>query len=165
MTDYSTCVVYAIVCRNDNVKNMYVGSTVDLDKRKREHKSLCYNKNFSSYNLKVYKFIRENDGFDNFEFEILEEVCCQNKQQLLEREKFYIECLEPTLNSEVPSRTHKQWREDNPEYHKKYREEHRKKIHQKFICECGGRYTYSGKSSHLKTKKHQNYINNLVKIN
>mgnify|MGYP005988573059 FL=1 len=28
------------------------------------------------------------------------------------------------------------------------------------ICECGGRYTRPNKSSHFKSKKHQNYIEN-----
>ena len=27
------------------------------------------------------------------------------------------------------------------------------------ICECGGRYHYSGKAQHLRTQKHKNWVN------
>ena len=48
---------------------------------------------------------------------------------------------------------------------KKYRDDNKEKIqaykNQKHDCECGGRYTTSHKALHEKTKKRQNFINNL----
>ena len=41
---------------------------------------------------------------------------------------------------------------------KKYRELNLEKIKEKTVCQCGGLYTYSVKSRHLKTIKHQNYL-------
>jgi group I intron endonuclease len=176
MCDYSNSVVYAIVCKDCEIKDMYVGSTNNIDKRKICHKSNCYNVNSDHYNRKVYKFIRENGGFDNFKFQILEEVCCENKQELLERERFYVECLEPSLNIEVPSRSKKEYYQDhreekleyqkeyyqeNQENYKKYYQDHRDKLTEKINCECGGTYTRPHKAKHFKTKKHQDYLKNL----
>jgi len=150
MCDYSNSCVYAIVCKNENIQDMYVGSTSNFEQRKCDHKKDCNNSNRKSYNLKVYKFIRDNGEFDNFKFEILEEVCCENKQELIKRERFYVESLEPSLNIQVPSRSKKE-----------YREQHHDKITEKINCECGGRYTRQHKAKHFKSKKHQHYIKNL----
>ena len=43
------------------------------------------------------------------------------------------------------------------EYQKEYYEN---KIKKKITCSCGSKYIYTSKSRHLKTKKHQNFINN-----
>ena len=43
------------------------------------------------------------------------------------------------------------------ERHKEYYEKNKEEIN----CECGGKYTYYNKNRHIKTKKHQNYINQL----
>ena len=42
---------------------------------------------------------------------------------------------------------------------KEYREKNQDKIKEKLNCECGGKFTYSNKSMHLKSKKHLNFIN------
>jgi hypothetical protein len=34
----------------------------------------------------------------------------------------------------------------------------KEKLHKKFHCDCGGKYTLNGKSQHMKTKKHLKYI-------
>jgi group I intron endonuclease len=169
MSDYSNSVVYAIVCKNENIKDMYVGSSSNFEQRKRDHKSDCYNVNRHHYNRKVYKFIRDNGGFDNFKFEILEEVCCENKQELRSRERYFLEQLGASLNSHVPSRTQKEYkkkyreenREETQEYNKKYYKENQDKLKEKINCECGGRYTRPHKAKHFKSKKHQHYIKNL----
>ena len=63
----------------------------------------------------------------------------------------------------------KQYREVNKdklnEKQKQYREVNKDKINEsqneKFGCDCGGKFTRSHKLQHLKTKKHQDYINSL----
>ena len=42
---------------------------------------------------------------------------------------------------------------------KKYQEVNADKLKQKINCECGGKHTYSHKSNHLKSLKHQKYLN------
>ena len=44
------------------------------------------------------------------------------------------------------------------EYQKEYNETNSDKLNEKFICECGSKYTYKHKSRHLKTLKHLAYI-------
>lgn len=45
----------------------------------------------------------------------------------------------------------------------KYRETNKAKFTEKHECPCGGRYTYSGKSEHFKTKLHKDYLNKAQK--
>ena len=41
---------------------------------------------------------------------------------------------------------------------KDYYEEHKEKLLNKIKCECGGFYIFKHKSTHLKTKEHQNFL-------
>ena len=45
------------------------------------------------------------------------------------------------------------------ERQKQYREQNVLKLKQKFVCNCGGVYTYTSKSNHFKTKRHIRYQN------
>ena len=50
----------------------YVGSCKNLTSRKQQHKESCFNEKSKTYNLKLYKFIRENNIlWTNLKFEIL----------------------------------------------------------------------------------------------
>ena len=50
------------------------------------------------------------------------------------------------------------------ENYKKYKQDNKEKIQQqqkqKHNCECGGKYTNNHKSHHIKSKKHQEYLDN-----
>ena len=39
----------------------YIGSSTDLEKRRKSHIKDCFNSNHKNYNLKIYKFIRDNN--------------------------------------------------------------------------------------------------------
>ena len=56
----------------------------------------------------------------------------------------------------------KKYREDNKEAiairKKEWREDNKDTLRKKNDCECGGKYTNANKLSHLKTKKHLNFI-------
>jgi len=155
-------IVYKIYCKDSNITECYIGSTNDLQTRKYNHKNNCNNNNSPSYNFKVYKFIKNNGGWDNWDFEILEET----NEDLKQLEKQYILTIKPELNSRIEARTKKEYYEDNKEkileYKKKYRENNKEKIQKfcklKFKCECGGKYYYNNKTNHEKTKKHQKFI-------
>jgi hypothetical protein len=51
------------------------------------------------------------------------------------------------------------------ENNKAYYQSNKEKLNEKFNCECGGKYMFQSKSYHLKTQKHQNYIQSLVNEN
>ncbi len=130
MPDYSKCVNYKLCCKNLDVKEIYVGSTCNFTKRKNEHKSSTNNLNSKNYNIKVYKFIRDNGGFENWEMIMIEEYPCGNKMQKVKRERYWCEELKSELNSDVPGRTIKEYYENNKkkysEYTKEYYENNKK---------------------------------------
>jgi hypothetical protein len=151
--NYSKTVMYKIVCNDLTVKDLYVGSTTDFTKRKSTHKSHCNNESDSKYNLKVYKMIRENGGWDNWTIVQIEAYPCNNNNETRARERHWYEMLHATMNSIVPVRTQKQYRIDN----KVILAEKQNTNH---VCNCGGKYTQSNKARHEKSTKHVEYINN-----
>ena len=80
--NYQNGLIYEIVCNDVNVKERYVGSTTSFVKRKGSHKSVCNNANGKSYNLNVYKFIRDNGNWENWNMVLIEYYACDNKLEL-----------------------------------------------------------------------------------
>ena len=131
MPDYSKCVIYKIVCKDKDIKDCYVGSTCNHSRRKSHHKNLCNNEKNRAYNGKVYKFIRDNGGWDNFEFAIIEKYPCNDKVEKLIRERYWVELI-GILNNNIPNRTEKEWQEGNEEKIKEYQKEYRKNNREKY---------------------------------
>lgn len=103
--DYKNSVIYRIYCKNPDIKDCYIGSSKCIQDRMYGHKSVCYNKTISEYNEKKYEFIRNNGGWDNFDYEILEYYPCNNFEELRQKEQEYIEKLSPSLNDARSYRT------------------------------------------------------------
>jgi len=131
--------IYAIVCKDTTIPEVYVGSTCNLENRIRQHKSdCCNNKKRSHYNLKVYQFIRDNGGFHNFKFIVLEHYKGE-EEDLRQLERVWYETFpkELLLNSQYPFRSHGEYdkeryeknkeviKEQKKEYSKKYREKNK----------------------------------------
>ena len=115
----SIFIYYKIVSKNENIKDIYVGKTKNLKKRIIDHKSNCYNENRKCYNIKVYQYIRENGGWDNFNFIEIETNEYNDKDSAI-REKYWVEDLKANLNSYIPSRTKKESQKEYRENNKKY---------------------------------------------
>lgn len=130
--DYSNIHMYKLCCKDPNIELIYVGSTTNWTKRKNNHKCSCNNPNNKYYNRRVYKTIRENGGWDNFEMIMLEKYPCKDKIEASARERYWFEKLSASLNIAVPGRKNKEYYEDNKdkilEQCKKYREEHKEYI-------------------------------------
>src|SRR5271169_3101065 len=120
-------VVYKIICQNLNIHDAYVGSTKNFKKRMNDHKSKCENPQDDDYMVPVYQFIRSNGGWDNWHQIIIEEVNYSDIIELRIRERYWIETLHSSLNTKIPTRTHKEYREDNKDYISKYYKEWCKK--------------------------------------
>jgi hypothetical protein len=101
--DYSKGIQYKIVCLDSSITDCYNGSTCSFKDRKGVHKKRCTNPNDKYYNLKVYRFIRENGGWDNWSMVQLEEYPCKSKQELLARERHWFDIIKPTMNSNSPT--------------------------------------------------------------
>ena len=111
--------IYKLYCKDENIKEFYIGSSTNFKSRKNKHKSDCNNENGRSYNIKVYKFIRANGGFQNFDFEILLET---DEDDIKKLEQKYIDELKPTLNC------FRACGFDSKEYGKQYRLKNKQKI-------------------------------------
>jgi len=118
---YNNTVIYKIVCLDSTITDVYVGSTTDFNKRKRQHKYCCYNENNKDYNLKIYETIRANGGWDNYNIIEIESYPCENDEQQRERERYWYDILKPSMNSQLPLSTKEERKESDKEYNKEYK--------------------------------------------
>ena len=96
--DYSKTIIYKIMCKDINIKDIYVGHTTNFTMRKTQHKSSCNNIDNPKYNYKLYKCIRENGGWDNWQMVIVADVYCLSKIEARQNEDRFVMQLLPTLN-------------------------------------------------------------------
>jgi len=117
--------VYKIVCKDPSITEFYIGSTNNLDRRIIEHESICNNFNNPKSNLKVYKFIRENGGFANWDIIVEQETPNYDIKNRFITEQSYKDKLKPQLNSNNAFGT------DRNKNNKKYRESAKGKVYSK----------------------------------
>tara|TARA_R110000772_G_scaffold267316_1_gene391054 strand:- start:424 stop:969 length:546 start_codon:yes stop_codon:yes gene_type:complete len=97
--------VYKIICKDNSITDCYIGSTGNFKERRKSHKKLVKNSKDRKYNMKIYKCIRENGGWDNWSMIKIEDCEEDNKVKL---EQKYYEELQPSLNSKRPLLTEEQ---------------------------------------------------------
>jgi len=162
MVKYNQSHIYKLCCKDTDITDIYIGSTTNFRHRKYEHKSCCNSINNKKHNYKVYQFIREHGGWENWTMILIENVNCNAKLELHQKERYYIEKLKPSLNQQLPSRTQEELLEYQKEHNKEYRIKNKDKINEyqkkKFTCECGGKFTICHKNQHFKTKKHIKFL-------
>jgi hypothetical protein len=140
-------IVYKLCCTDVNIKACYIGSTLNFNRRKGQHKSVCNNETTKAYKYNVYEYIRDHGGFGNWDMIELERLEYIDRRQLNARERYWVETLDASLNCTVPSRTLKEYYHDNKlkmckyqakyymnnkpkilEYHAQYRQDHQEKM-------------------------------------
>tara|TARA_A100001201_G_C3969735_1_gene165250 strand:+ start:109 stop:507 length:399 start_codon:yes stop_codon:yes gene_type:complete len=120
--NYEVGYVYKLMCKTTG--KVYYGSTNDIDRRIKNHKS--YNSGSSSREI-----IEQN----NYEFKVIETWFNISMYDLKREEAKYI-TREECINKRVPNRTKKDW--DN----------------EKCKCKCGCDVIRKHLYRHMKTKKH-----------
>ena len=109
--DYSKGLIYQI--EKDGIV-YYVGSSTNFTNRKSRHKTACNNENNKDHHLKIYEFIRNNGGWDNFQMVLIENYKCNDANELTAREQHFInEFKTHLLNQKYASRTLEQYKLDN----------------------------------------------------
>ncbi len=95
--DYSKAVIYFVKCSETN--KIYIGSTT---------RRLCYRigHHRSKHNTTSTK------DFINPTIHLLEKYPCENREQLLKKERFFVESL-PCVNKNIPGRTAAEWQSSN----------------------------------------------------
>jgi hypothetical protein len=109
MVNYASAKIYKIVC--DTTNKTYIGSTtVSLSRRLTQHK--CEYKRFNDekrpYKMSSYETI-END---NYKIILIEECPCENKEQLLRKEREHIDS-NICVNKVLPTRTPQEYHQDH----------------------------------------------------
>tara|TARA_R110001632_G_scaffold181648_2_gene301731 strand:- start:577 stop:1068 length:492 start_codon:yes stop_codon:yes gene_type:complete len=152
---------------------IYVGSSCDFINREKGHKHKCNNENAIGYNLPIYKYIRENGGFENYEIIPVSFHNLNNVVELRILEQQEMDKHTGLMNCVYASRTTKQYNIDNKErikerdkkyyidnkdtYKKQYIN-NKEKLTEKVTCDCGSIVANSGLTRHKKTKKHLDLI-------
>jgi hypothetical protein len=125
-TDYSKLVIYRIFLD----EFIYVGSTTNFTKRKNRHKSNCDETKYKE--IKLYKFVNENGGWENFKMLEIEKFPCADKNEARTREQYWIDHYKSQLNSRKAINTKMEYYQDNKdkiaEYGKEYYEKNKNKL-------------------------------------
>ena len=120
MPDYNEGKIYKIVCNTTGL--CYIGSTAQkrlcdrLTGHKRHYTSY-YKHGIRSY-LTSFQVL-ESDDYDCI---LVEEYPCDNKMQLEQRERYYIDSM-PCVNKHIPTRSQQEYQEDNKEKIADYKKE------------------------------------------
>lgn len=147
--------IYKIICKDENIKDTYVGSTYNIKRRQSLHKFRSKDSNY-----KLYDTIRLHGGFDNWSMIVVEEFETDNKEDKLIKEKQYIEILNANLNIRKPFQTDEeriQYRikhnstEDHKQYCRNYNKSDKFKAYQK--------------EYYLKKKIEKNNVSNIINEN
>ena len=148
MNKYNDSKIYKIV--DDGTGDVYYGSTIEkyISRRLQRHKSNynVYLKTNKTY-FTSYKILKNN----NYHIELVENVNCDNRFQLHNRERYYIE-NNNCVNKNIPNRPIK-------EYHKEYYIVNIDKIR------TANKEYYKNKKDKLNIRKKEYYKNNKDKIN
>ena len=158
MVNYGKSMIYKLCCKDTSITDIYIGSTTNFNRRKQEHKHKCNKPTSKLYNSKVYTFIREQGGFENWDIILIENVKVETKRELEKEERRVMDELKPSLNSIKSFLDVEERRIKRNQISSKYNIKTQDKYKQKFNCDCGGKYTYKSSSIHNKTKKHLDFI-------
>jgi predicted GIY-YIG superfamily endonuclease len=93
---YKNTIIYMIRPKHNNFY-MYVGHTLDKERRLKEHIRATVNDN-----KKLYKTIRETGGWEHWEMIEISTYNCKCKEDALKIEQEWCEKLRPNLNSNSP---------------------------------------------------------------
>lgn len=135
--------IYKLVNSVDDM--IYIGSTCrSLEER--------LNKHINTSNIKNYLIYTHLNkiGWDKVTIILLENIKCDNKKQLLEKERYWCDKLNPQLNLRKAIILHDEKQNYNNERYKKWYIKNNIKIN----CSCGKFYIKNKKSIHINTLFH-----------
>lgn len=91
--------IYEIVCKDSNVKNIYVGHTKNFKNRYSKHTDE-YNDNKKSkvFDYKLYKNIRDNGGWNNWIMRPLETFYADSLYDVKLKEQYWMDFKKTDLN-------------------------------------------------------------------
>ena len=172
MNRYQNGKIYKVIDIDYN--KCYIGSTCEnLSKRveghRKDFKNYLIDKNVNKHYTKSVLLFEEY-GMDNAKIELIENFPCNSKEELLQREGYYIEktnCLNRCVAGRSKIAYNKQRYENTKEQileqYKDYRRRNKEAIKankSKIIdCACGSSVANAHFKRHERTKKHIDFMN------
>ena len=161
---YNNSKIYKIQCRSSN--KIYIGSTCQsLAQRLSEHVNNYkhYQKNDKSKYISSYEIL----NFKDYEIVLLENCNFNNKQQLHEKEGYYIQLnKEIVINNRIAGRKQEQYNKDNYDLrlrtHRQYNIEHKEHIKKYNIEHKEHKKEYDNKYRRLKKQKQNEIVNSNI---
>jgi hypothetical protein len=176
--NYANTKIYKIFSYSGD--KIYIGATTKqyLSQAMSKHRD-----NYTQYKKGKTTHISLFDLFDEYEIgncliELIDSRPCANKNEASKFQGEYVKSLD-CINKHIPGRTDKEYYQDNKvkildykkEYYetnkekmneitKQYFKDNKERLNEKNACECGGRYTFRNKSSHLRSARHLYYLDN-----
>ena len=155
MVNYYNGKIYRLVCKDTG--EVYIGSTVcALNLRYNNHKCEAYMENKFCVSRQIIQ--RENHSI-----ELIENYPCNTKEELLFRERHWIDQTE-CINKSTPILSVEEKRQMKCRQASKYRQIHKEVIKEwnsKYAtfppiqCECGETYTYKHRARHEASLSHR----------
>lgn len=158
MPNYQNGKIYMI--RSDKTDQVYIGSTtMTLKDRMSCHRSE-FKRNCA--NTTSRQILQYPDAC----IVLIELYPCETKEELNAREQYWInEHSDIACNINRAHRTEedlradaRRWREDNPDYHRRWIEENRERLTEVHKCACGGKYQTRSKVKHENCQMHQQWV-------
>ena len=116
MVNYQNAKIYMLESKEGGIR--YYGSTTrTLKKRLQGHKKdkKRYEEGKTNHYTTSFKILE----YEDCEISLVEDYSCNSKKELEIRERWYIENNE-CVNKQIPTRTDKEWREENKDKIKEY---------------------------------------------
>ena len=110
--------IYKLWCKN-SLKTYYGSTTGDIKNRLAEHEHKFKNG--------IKHSSADIIAGGNYCIEQIELVDYEDKKELRERERFFIETDKNSINRNIPNRTSKDWHEEHPNYNKQYYQANKEK--------------------------------------
>jgi hypothetical protein len=99
--DYSKTIMYKIVCKDIEIRDINVGQTTEFTKRKYNNSNLTKQislKHNDPCNRILYDTVRNNGGWDNWSMIKIENYPCETRLDAESRERYWMEELKSNLN-------------------------------------------------------------------
>ena len=158
--DFSKGKLYKLV--SDFTEQVYVGGTIqELSVRKSEHEKGCdrwINEKPDSHYVSSFELLKLGEC----RIELLENFPCNNRRELDERERYWIENTPNCVNKVIPFRTAEELRERRQKYNQKYKAEYYI-LNKESISQRSKEYYILNKDSKIERAK-ENYILNKESI-
>jgi hypothetical protein len=156
MVNYQDGKIYKLVCNTTGL--IYIGSTCENLSKRLAHHIYQYKTKLNA--TQSYRIFENN----NYDLILIEKFPCNDRIELLQRERFHIdnnECVNIGKPISTPEER-QQKKERNRECVKLNYQKNREHYLEKIVCVCGITHTFSNRKSHSLSLNHENRMKDVI---